>query len=241
MGSEPAVPAPEVGRDIARIRPQRRDQPERRQAEQRDGQERPRRARDPEGRRAAAGGDRDQRPDDRSDRPRGRDRAHAPPAQDRRIQVGGRCASQIGRSLAASEYRGADHEEDVAADPDREAAGECAEREQPDAREQHRLAAEVLRDAPDDVEREHAEQERDADARAREALVTREPLGCDGADGGVERERRADEDLRPRESPRRADELARDDHVGNRSAHPLSMSHAIRERAVHARGTLRVT
>ena len=59
-----------------------------------------------------------------------------------------------------------------------------------------------------------------------EALVAREPLGRDRADGGVERQRRAHEDLRAREPPGRAHELARDDQVEARRAHRASMSHA---------------
>ncbi len=101
------------------------------------------------------------------------------------------------------------------------------EGEQAQTRDQHRLAAEVLRDAADDVEREHAEQERDADARARQALVARQSLGRHGADRRIERQRRADVDLRCCEPPRGPHELARDDQLGAGSAHRASMSHEI--------------
>ena len=47
------------------------------------------------------------------------------------------------------------------------------------------------------------------------------------ADRRVERQRRADEDLRAGEPPRRAHELARDDQIDGRRAHRVSMSHGI--------------
>ena len=107
----------EVGRDLAWIGVHARDQPDGDDAEQRDGEERARGAHDAERRGASARGDRDQRPDHRPDRARGGDRADAAAAQDRRVEVGGGCAAERRRPLAAAEDRGADDEQRVAARP----------------------------------------------------------------------------------------------------------------------------
>ena len=188
------------------------------------------------------GRDREQRPDDGADRAGGRDGADAAPAQRRRIEVGRRGATQ------------------QAPGPGRSRRSPCRARTARSSRPRSRgrrrtrraragsrpasstgLRPRFCGDAPDDEQREHAEQERDADARAGEALVARELLRGDRADRRVERQRRAHEDLRAREPPASTRTTSRGTTDRRRSLTRVSMSHAIAGRAARARGTLRVT
>ncbi len=185
------------------------------------------------------GGDRDQRADDGADRARGRDRADAAAAQ--RAAGRGRPRPR-GRAvdgpwplpkIAVPTTNSAKLPVQIARP---QISAPSASRLRPAS--STGLRPRFCGDAADDEEREHAEQERDADARAGQSLVARETLGGDGADRRVERQRRAHEDLRAREPPGGARELARDDQIDAGRAHARSMSHGIRLTRRGARGTL---